>query len=74
MPQILFKGNPNRAHDYVCDIERWTCYARAWLKGWGGGAPNSEQAMEALNKAEDAVRKAMKYIRTGQELPTEGGN
>jgi hypothetical protein len=66
------KGNPNRAHDYVCDIERWTYHARHHLKGYGNSRPaRSEQAMLALANALAAVNAAMEYIRTGEEQPYE---
>lgn len=53
---------PNRAADYVRDIERWTCHARGWLK-----AGDLRGAQEALAECSEALKSATAYIETGVE-------
>jgi len=58
-----FKGHPNRAKDYVRDVERWAGHAKNWLTD-----SDPQGAMNALSNAHAAILAAMEYIRTGVEV------
>ena len=60
-----FKGHPNRAVDYVHDVEGFLVGAKHELRGWGGQQPKLSQAMICLGAAKLALAMAMEYIETG---------
>jgi len=62
MPEETPQGNPTRARDYVNDIERWTFHAKEQLRQF-----RPQAALTALDNASIALKKAIEYLRTGQE-------
>ena len=74
------RGNPNRASDYVADVDRWSYHAKSWLDQAADPAISEADrsallvnAVEALAKASDAIKRAVLYICTGVEQTAPKG-